>query len=921
MSAGLGGAVKPEQALQATFSAVNLEASTPSDPQQAGAQAHPALSNVGSVNFQTGADGLARVAFTPPAPGLYLLTVNGYGASSQALVWVGGAGSGNWPVLPDGDLLLELVGQGYGVFIPNPFAGTSQALVQFGAGDAQALSISGGGVVVPLPETKPGAASEPVAVTLVGKTPDGTVRVLKGSIDLPRQTALQVEIDAEPRQPLPGEPLALRLQALDAQGNPVQAEFSLGLSDGVTPVQDSADDLEQNVYWNGSLVTDSSGMAYATVRLPERVQAWTVVARAVTQDGQTAAASRTVRPYSGDLQMLPQLPGALAAGDHATIPLMLFNNTAKEQAFNVSLNAVGFTLDADSPQSQSVTIPAGGQAPVAWTGTVGETDLATLTFLSGDYSRLVYVPVQREADAQAFAASGVLTEEGQRHEVIALPPGVAQASGSLRVELSPSLAALVTGGLQNLPGPSTGLTEDALLHFAPWAAAFQALQALGLKTDDLQARLDWDAVQALQQLAEQQNPDGGWGAWQGLTSDPWIGGEALYALAQAKQSGATVDAGMYAQALRSVRSSLAVPDAGTSPAELDHLALSLYALTVSGVPEQTTADQLYEFREDLSPAGMAFLALALPPDDKRSRVLVDGLEQAVQSNGADVFWHGGSGSTTLNTAVALYALGKLDPASPLLPDVVRSLLTRRGPDGGWSTSRENLWAWLALTQVMQGTADVRSTFAYSAELDGAPVAQAGSSGENSGQPSTAAVALDQVNPQGSLLIVQRGTGDGRLYYQAGVRLYRPAETIEPVDRGIAVERQYSLAGQDCSGGCPALTRLSPGDPKPVIVRLRLTVSKDVGKLAVEDFLPAGADFQGMDPAQQQAVVGLFGQPSVSNGRVRWMGVSVPAGSYELVYRLAPRRPGTYHVLPAQVFAYDDPEMSGSSAGAIIDIKN
>ncbi len=295
------------------------------------------------------------------------------------------------------------------------------------------------------------------------------------------------------------------------------------------------------------------------------------------------------------------------------------------------------------------------------------------------------------------------------------------------------------------------------------------------------------------------------------------------------------------------------------------------------------------------------------------------MEQSIQSYGAEQFWQGDLDGPVFNTAVVTYALGRLDPASPLLPDTARYLLSRRGADGSWSTSRESLWSWLALVQVMQGTADVRSEFAYTAHLAGTRIAQGDGSGLDTSLPAVAQFPLDRLDPQGAQLLVQRGQGSGRLYYYAGMRLYRPVETLEPVNRGIAVQRQYSLEGQDCSSGCPALTSVQPG--QTTLVRLSLTVQRDAHNLVVEDLLPAGMDFLNQAGSQQGLGAGLFGRAQVSNGRVRWIGTDVPAGSYQLVYRLRAARKGAYSVLPAQAYVYAAPDLGGSSAGARIEVKD
>jgi uncharacterized protein YfaS (alpha-2-macroglobulin family) len=99
-------------------------------------------SEISSVDFATAADGKARLAFTPPQPGTYLLDVSGGGAFTQVMVWVGGSGQAVWPNLPNQRLRLTpdlesyQPGQTARVFVPNPFAHAAEALVTVDGGDA-----------------------------------------------------------------------------------------------------------------------------------------------------------------------------------------------------------------------------------------------------------------------------------------------------------------------------------------------------------------------------------------------------------------------------------------------------------------------------------------------------------------------------------------------------------------------------------------------------------------------------------------------------------------------------------------------------------------------------------------------------------------------------------------------------------------
>ena len=54
-------------------------------------------------------------------------------------------------------------------------------------------------------------------------------------------------------------------------------------------------------------------------------------------------------------------------------------------------------------------------------------------------------------------------------------------------------------------------------------------------------------------------------------------------------------------------------------------------------------------------------------------------------------------------------------------------------------------------------------------------------------------------------------------------------------------------------------------------------------------------------------------------RVQWMARYLPAGTYELTYRLLPVTAGEYQVLPARAWMYFFPEVEGVSGGALFEV--
>ena len=198
---------------------------------------------VGSTDFETGPDGAARLSYTPETPGTYRLVVGGEGALTEVLVWVGGAGMAPWPQLPNQRLELTTERMDYRpgdlarVFVPNPLGGEVLALVTVEREQVittEILRLSGTSEVLEIPLVEAYAPNVYVTVTLLGWDSEGRADFRFGLLELPvspvRQS-LNLELEVQPEQAEPGEEVRLTLLARDADGRPVQGEFSLAAVD------------------------------------------------------------------------------------------------------------------------------------------------------------------------------------------------------------------------------------------------------------------------------------------------------------------------------------------------------------------------------------------------------------------------------------------------------------------------------------------------------------------------------------------------------------------------------------------------------------------------------------------------------------------------------------------------------------------
>lgn len=740
------------------------------------------------------------------------------------------------------------------------------------------------------------------------------------------------------------------------------------------------EEFPDTAYWNPSLITNSDGLGQVTLTLPDSLTTWHVDVRGLTVDtkvGQAETEIVTTKP----LLIRPVTPRFLVSGDHVLMAAIVNNNTASELTANVTLQSQGFVLDEPNEATKQVDVPANGRARVEWWGTADAIDSADLVFsvkTTGansleDTARPVWgeLPILQYTAPQTFVTGGVLRDGVSRQEVISLPRTFTPTGGGLDVELSPSLAGTLLSALDAMDLPDYAMSaESTLSYLLPNLEVYRALNGAGLSDPELTERVTANVGTSISRLLSLQNEDGGWNWWgrstflddgtQTNASDPYISAYIFFGLLRAREIGMSVDdnalqrAGTYLSGLK--------PEitADTTGAELDEITFVQFALAHANSFDEDLLGRLYEARDRMSPSGKALLAYTLNklnPADSRPRELVSNLEASAILTASGAHWETPdeniftAGSSIYTTSVVVYVLAKLDPANTVVFNAVRYLAAHRDARGLWSIGHENAWAMMALNEAMVGFGDLNADFAFHATLNGGPLASGDVAGNQVLAPVNAEVPLELLSPTSpNLLTVQREEGIGRLYYRAILHVNRPVEEVQPIDAGMQIERVYcelaaaTLATAARAGeGCTPLSTIKLGANTPITARLTLILPHDSHYVMVEDFIPAGMEIlnsnlktsqQGIDSTNAGAEVQfdtsdpfargwgwwLFNEPQIRDDRILFTADSLSAGTYVLTYTLIPLQAGEYRVLPAHAWESFFPEVQGTSAGAIFEIK-
>jgi uncharacterized protein YfaS (alpha-2-macroglobulin family) len=387
----------------------------------------------------------------------------------------------------------------------------------------------------------------------------------------------------------------------------------------------------------------------------------------------------------------------------------------------------------------------------------------------------------------------------------------------------------------------------------------------------------------------------------------------------------------------------------TPGAKLDEITFVQFVLAHANTLDEMLIGNLYNSRDRLSPSSQALLAYVIHkinPADERVRDLISNLESSAIMTASGAHWETPreniftTGSSIYTTSIVVYVLAQLDSANQVVYNAVRYLAAHRNARGLWSIGHENAWALIALNEAMIGFGDLNADFAFHATLNGGPLASGDVSGNQVLEPTKAQVPLEFLSPHlPNLLTIQREDGLGRLYYRAVLNVNRPVEEVRPIDAGMRIERVYTAS--DCKKNCPALATLQLDSDKPITARLTLVLPNESHYVMVEDFIPAGMEIlnrslktsqQGIDSTQVEVQFEdndpfsegwgwwLFNEPQIRDDGILFTADYLPSGTYVLTYTLIPLQAGEYRVLPAHAWESFFPEVQGTSAGAVFEIK-
>jgi uncharacterized protein YfaS (alpha-2-macroglobulin family) len=693
-----------------------------------------------------------------------------------------------------------------------------------------------------------------------------------------------------------------------------------------------------------SVRTDAAGRAEVKVKVPDSLTRYRVMAVSVAGGKQFGSGESSVTARM-PLMVRPSAPRFMNFGDRVELPVVLQNQT--DEALEVSVAVRAANAELTEGAGRRVRVPAGDRVEVRFPVAAARAGRARFQFgaVAGRHADAAQIalPVWTPATTEAFATYGEIDAGGAVVQPVSAPPNVFPQFGGLEVQTSSTQLQALTDAvlyLVSYPYECSEQLSSRVLAVAALKDVLAAFKAEGMPSPDEMKR---SVARDLKRLEGMQNEDGGFGFWRrGEQSWPYVSIHVAHALVRAREKGFDVPARMLERSRNYLREIERRIPKEYGP-EARH-ALTAYAINVRfrvGDRDAARARQLINtVGLDKLPLEAVGWLLPVLSGDAASATEVAAIRRhldnrAEETAGAAHFVtsYGDAEYLMLHSrrrtdGVILEALIHDQPASDLIPKVVRGLLAHR-KQGRWENTQENVFVLLALDRYFNTYERATPDFVSRAWLGDAYAGEQQFRGRSTDRRQFE-VPMRQLAARGpvqNLTLTKEGAG--RLYYRVGMR-YAPSDLmLKAADYGFSVERMYEGVDDkaDVKREADGTWRIRAG--AKVRVRLTLVAPTRRYHVALTDPLPAGLEAlnpalavtEALPPTEQAGVTRRgwwwwrqwYEHQNLRDERAEAFASLLWEGVYHYEYFARATTPGAFVVPPPKAEEMYHPETFGRGA--------
>ena len=718
-------------------------------------------------------------------------------------------------------------------------------------------------------------------------------------------------------------------------------------------------DFRVLAFWLGSVTTDADGRATASVKLPESLTTYRIMAVAADRASRFGNGDSEVR-VNKPLTMKPAFPRFLAVGDTAQFGAVVTSQLRGGGQATVTIRSLDpSVMEFTGPTTRTVTVAPGGSFEAAFEGSakaIGRARVQMTVSLGAESDAFEdAIPVDVLVSPETVAAYGQVAAGEQRStQPLSIPRGIVPGFGSLHVELSSTAMVGLGEGARYLVEYPYGCAEQrgsralALLLAADLGDAFSLP---GLDTSKMRPAVQ----ESLQELERFQCADGGFAYWPGMCSSrsAYLTSYLLHVFKAANDLKYRVSPSMRERAYAFLDRELATtPPVNESwwPAYTAWQAFAVKVMVEGGRNQDSHITRLYGYRDRMPVFALAYLHDALLAkgetagsrvDDLRRRMTNAVLPEAGAAHVEELsdpyllwFWN----SNVRSTAIVLNTLVRASAGIEEIRPLVTWMMASR-KDGRWGNTQENAYALESLVSYYRRYEGVVPDFTAVVLLGPEEIARGAFKGRSTGS-ATARIPMSRLAapsaPGTDRPLTFARDGSGTLFYSTRLQ-YAPDQRVhESLDRGIRVERAYSPYVE--AGMRPASTTYKAGDL--VRVTLTLHLPKERRFVAVADPLPAG--FEPLeswfattaralgspepDAAEEERAWdawwqrGGFDHVERHDDRVLLFATRLAEGRHEFTYIVRATTPGTFRTAPSRAEEMYQPEVFGRTSTDVITVQ-
>ncbi len=430
------------------------------------------------------------------------------------------------------------------------------------------------------------------------------------------------------------DPKALRRTFFPSRMNRVSTSFSfsveyLGDVSKAEPNIKARTKFRDTAFWMPGGQTDASGTATVSVVLPDNLTTWRATVNAVgaaTAVGYTRSKIVSTKPFFLRLET----PRYLVGGDQSRLMAIVHNETGKDQQVQVRL--IASTLRLGEKETQSVRVAAGGVGTVSWSvrlasNSSGDAPLRVTAWTPKAAGEKSYADgIEKSLPVRSYGRTAFTTFAGELGDTpvtseetqpdtlsvspdqltLRMDPAAVAPETRLTLRVTPSVRGVFAGGIEYLVGFPYGCTEQTMSRFYPDLLVREFGPLANAETQADLPRMIRDGVARLSRF--QHGETGGWGWWETGQDDPFMTAYVLVGLSKARSQGYPVDDAMLERGVQAAAKMATTAPVRSRP-------FLLYALAQTGYTDEKTGLLTTPFRTSakrtkLVPAKLPVDALA-----------------------------------------------------------------------------------------------------------------------------------------------------------------------------------------------------------------------------------------------------------------------------------------------------------------------